>query len=121
MAINFSRSTSQIIGQYYNFVRFGFDGYKEIQKRTHDVAVFLSDQISQLGHFEIVNDGSELPIVCYKHQQGDDVEWTLHDLADRLRANEGLASTGLPIAKELRQYRSSTDRLSGRLRDEHGP
>lgn len=121
MAINFSRSTSQIIGQYYNFVRFGFDGYKEIQKRTHDVAVFLSDQISQLGHFESVNDGSELPIVCYKHQQGDDVEWTLHDLADRLRANEGLASTGLPIAKELRQYRSSTDRLSGRLRDEHGP
>ena len=121
MAINFSRSTSQIIGQYYNFVRFGFDGYKEIQKRTHDVAVFLSDQISQLGHFEIVNDGSELPIVCYKHQQGDDVEWTLYDLADRLHANEGLASTGLPIAKELRQYRSSTDRLSGRLRDEHGP
>ncbi len=29
LAINFSRSGSQIIGQYYNFLRFGFEGYKK--------------------------------------------------------------------------------------------
>ncbi|STY44302.1 Glutamate decarboxylase [Listeria grayi] len=29
MAINFSRSASQIIGQYYNFLRYGFSGYKK--------------------------------------------------------------------------------------------
>ncbi len=27
MAINFSRSASQIIGQYYTFIRNGFEGY----------------------------------------------------------------------------------------------
>lgn len=52
MAINFSRSASQIIGQYYNFVRFGFEGYKKIQKRTHDVAVYLATEIQKMGMFE---------------------------------------------------------------------
>ena len=45
MAINFSRSASQIIGQYYNFVRYGYKGFHEIHKRTHDVAVYLAKEI----------------------------------------------------------------------------
>lgn len=66
IAINFSRSASQIIGQYYNFVRFGFDGYRKIHQKTKDVALFLSKEIENLGLFEIYNDGENLPIVCYK-------------------------------------------------------
>ncbi len=44
MAINFSRSASQIVGQYYVFMRNGFNGYKEIQLRTMDVAHYLVGQ-----------------------------------------------------------------------------
>ena len=32
IALNFSRSASQIIGQYYNFIRLGKEGYRRIQQ-----------------------------------------------------------------------------------------
>ncbi|WP_024614213.1 glutamate decarboxylase [Clostridium sp. Ade.TY] len=84
MAINFSRSASQIIGQYYNFLRYGFEGYRQIHQRTKDVAMYLAKEIENMGLFEIYNDGSNLPIVCFKLKEDANVEWTLYDLADRL-------------------------------------
>ena len=75
MAINFSRSASQIIGQYYNFLRYGFEGYRQIHQRTKDVAMFLASELEKTGLFQIYNNGENLPIVCYKLR---------YDLADRL-------------------------------------
>ena len=94
MAINFSHSASQLIGQYYNFVRYGFDGYKAIHERTHKVAMYLAEEIEKTGMFEIMNDGSQLPIVCYKLKENSNLGWNLYDLADRL-FNEGMASACL--------------------------
>ncbi|MDR2708743.1 MAG: glutamate decarboxylase [Elusimicrobiota bacterium] len=100
MAINFSRSASQIIAQYYNFLRYGYDGYKEVHKRTHDVAVFLAQNVKDIGYFEIYNDGSRLPIVCYKLKENPDVKWTLYDLADRLQM-KGWQVPAYPLPKNL--------------------
>ncbi|WP_242856971.1 pyridoxal-dependent decarboxylase, partial [Paraclostridium sordellii] len=66
MAINFSRSASQVIGQYYNFLRLGFEGYRQIHQRTKEVAMYLSDEIEKTGLFKIYNNGENLPIVCYR-------------------------------------------------------
>jgi glutamate decarboxylase len=86
MAINFSRSASQIIGQYYNFVRYGFKGYKAVHERTRDSASTIAHAVKATGLFDIVNDGTTaLPIVCYKLKDDANVEWTLYDLSDRLR------------------------------------
>ncbi|MDU7968507.1 MAG: glutamate decarboxylase, partial [Paeniclostridium sordellii] len=82
MAINFSRSASQVIGQYYNFLRLGFEGYRQIHQRTKEVAMYLSSEIENTGLFKIYNDGENLPIVCYRLRNEDAVEWTLYDLAD---------------------------------------
>ena len=84
MAINFSRSASQIIGQYYNFLRYGFEGYRQIHQRTKDVAMFLASEPEKTGLFQIYNNGENLPIVCYKLRDDVNVDWTLYDLADRL-------------------------------------
>lgn len=84
MAINFSRSASQIIGQYYNFLRYGFEGYRQIHQRTKDVAMFLASELEKTGLFQIYNNGENLPIVCYKLRDDIKVDWTLYDLADRL-------------------------------------
>ena len=84
MAINFSRSASQILGQYYNFLRYGFEGYRQIHQRTKDVAMYLSSELEKTGLFEIYNNGENLPIVCYKLKDDVKVNWTLYDLADRL-------------------------------------
>lgn len=100
MAINFSRNASQIIGQYYNFVRFGFEGYKKIQKRTHDVAVYLATEIQKMGMFEMVNDGSQIPIICYKLKNLTAQDWSLYDLADRLRM-QGWQFPAYPFLKNL--------------------
>jgi glutamate decarboxylase len=85
MAINFSRSASHIIGQYYNFLRFGFDGYQAIHQKTHDVAKYLGDMVAETGIFTIYNDGNRLPIVCYALKDDVDVKWSLYDLSDRLQ------------------------------------
>jgi glutamate decarboxylase len=84
LAINFSRSASQILAQYYNFIRFGREGYQKIHEKTRDVAVYLTEAVNNIGVFEIINDGTALPLVCYRLKEEAKVEWTLYDLADHL-------------------------------------
>ena len=38
-SINFSRPGSQVIAQYYNFLRLGRDGYRRIHQASKDVAL----------------------------------------------------------------------------------
>ncbi|MDZ5253010.1 glutamate decarboxylase [Clostridium sp. LIBA-8841] len=100
MAINFSRSASQIIGQYYNFLRYGFKGYEQIHQRTKDVAMYISNQLEKTGLFEIYNNGENLPIVCYKLKDNANVQWTLYDLEDRLLM-KGWQVPAYPLPKDL--------------------
>ena len=100
MAINFSRSASQIIGQYYNFLRYGFEGYRQIHQRTKDVAMFLASELEKTGLFQIYNNGENLPIVCYKLRDDVNVDWTLYDLADRLLM-KGWQVPAFPLPADL--------------------
>lgn len=84
MAINFSRSGSQIIGQYYVFFRFGRKGITRIQCHTRDVCLHLAEAIKGLGIFEIFNEGTNLPVLCYRLKDAEKRKWTLYELADRL-------------------------------------
>ncbi|MDE7469718.1 MAG: glutamate decarboxylase [Desulfovibrionaceae bacterium] len=100
IAINFSRSASQIIGQYYNFLRFGFDGYKAIHQRTRDVAQFLAKGVEDTGYFEVINKAEVLPIVCYKLKESPTRKWQLNDLTDRLLM-KGWQVPTYPLPKNL--------------------
>ena len=66
MAINFSRSASQIVGQYYMLMRNGFKGYKEIHKRTINVARYMAGEIKKMGIFELLEEANQIPIVCWR-------------------------------------------------------
>ncbi|MEG2502301.1 MAG: glutamate decarboxylase [Anaerovoracaceae bacterium] len=85
MALNFSRSASPIIGQYYNFTRFGFDGYRAIHEKTSGIAKNIAKELEDTGLFKLHNDGKELPIVCWSLKEDKDRKWNLYDLADRIR------------------------------------
>ena len=85
MAINFSRSASQIVGQYYVFMRNGFEGTKEIQQRTMDVAHHLVEGIKKMGIFIMYEEATEIPILCWSLDPAAGKSWTLYDLDDRLR------------------------------------
>lgn len=100
MAINFSRSASQIIGQYYNFYRYGFNGYRDIHCRTQEVAKGIAKAIEETNLFEMYNSGENIPIVCYALKEDSEVKWTLYDLADRLQMR-GWQVPAYPLPKDL--------------------
>ena len=85
IAINFSRSGAHIIAQYYNFIRFGFNGYKAVMENTRDVAKTLAKNLRELGIFDILVDGSKLPLVCWKLKDNANRKWTLYDLETKLK------------------------------------
>lgn len=87
IAINFSRSGAQIIGQYYNLVRFGKEGYHAIMENNHKVASKLSKKLNKYDIFEMVHtgEGTNLPIICWKLADNANVKWTLYDLEDKLK------------------------------------
>ena len=91
MAINFSRSASQIVGQYYNFLRLGWEGYRLTHLKTLGNAGAIGEAVEESGLFDIYNKGKRTPIVCYslkknaKYSDGTPVVWNLYDLADRLQ------------------------------------
>lgn len=100
MAINFSHSAANIIGQYYNFVRYGYEGYHLIHQRTKDVALYIANEIKKLKIFEILNDGANVPVVCWKIRPDSKRKWNLYDLADKVRIN-GWQLPAYPLPSNL--------------------
>lgn len=100
MAINFSRSASQVVGQFYNFYRYGFDGYKEIHNNSKDAAMTIAKAVEKTGLFDIYNDGENLPIVCYSLKEDANVKWNLYELADRLQMR-GWQIPAYPLPENL--------------------
>jgi glutamate decarboxylase len=62
-ALNFSRPGAQVAAQYYNFLRLGFSGYRQ-------VATQLSARIAELGPFELLTRGDELPVFAFRLRGG---------------------------------------------------
>lgn len=84
IAINFSHSGAQIVGQYYNLIHFGMKGYQKVMENVRKVSLSLTDALKKYDIFEILNDGSKLPINCWKLKDNANVNWTLYDLEDKL-------------------------------------
>jgi glutamate decarboxylase len=83
-ALNFSRPGSQVIAQYYNFLRLGREGYRVVQQGCQDVARRLAAGIAELGPFELLTDGSEVPVFCFKLRD-DITSYTVFEVSRALR------------------------------------
>jgi len=86
-AINFSRPAGQVISQYYLFNRLGREGYRRIQQACYDTTQWLSEQISKLGPFELINTGDPekgIPAACFRLREGADVPFNVYDLSAKL-------------------------------------
>jgi glutamate decarboxylase len=82
--LNFSRPGNQIIGQYYNFLRLGRDGYVRVMTTLRDVATSLSERVAKLGPFELLSDGSDIPVFAFGLRNTN--AYTVFDVSNRLRA-----------------------------------
>ncbi|HSC49750.1 MAG TPA: glutamate decarboxylase [Gaiellaceae bacterium] len=83
-ALNFSRPGAQVVAQYYNFLRLGFEGYRNIQEYAREVATRLSGEIAELGPFRLLTRGDELPVFAFTLADGVD-NFTVFDVSNALR------------------------------------
>jgi glutamate decarboxylase len=86
-ALNFSRPGNQVVAQYYNFLLLGKEGYRQIHQACRDTALYLSGEIAKMGPFELITDGSTIPVFAWKLKEtiSDQTNYILFDLADKLR------------------------------------
>ena len=86
VGLNFSRPAAQILGQYYQFIRLGFEGYKNVQYNSLSVCKYIHEQIAQRAPF--VNYSPDVPNPLFawlmKPEYQKTAKWTLFDLQDKL-------------------------------------
>jgi glutamate decarboxylase len=86
-ALNFSRPGGQVVSQYYNFLRLGKTGYRELHGACYETARFLAGEIRKMGPFDILFGGDPLtgiPAVSWTLRPESGAKFNLYDLADRL-------------------------------------
>jgi len=100
LALNFSRPGAQVLLQYYNFLRLGFEGYRQVQQASQNVALHLSAAIADMGPFELLSDGSDLPVFAWRLGTNCNGRWDLHDLSNQLR-EKGWQVPSYPLPDNL--------------------
>jgi glutamate decarboxylase len=83
-ALNFSRPGAQVAMQYYVFLHLGFEGFRRVQQECRDVATGLARRVAGVGPFELLTDGSELPVFAFKLRDEID-NYSVFDVSTRLR------------------------------------
>ena len=82
-ALNFSRPGNQVVAQYYNFLRLGQEGYRQVHEASREVAMFLSGEIAKIGPFELISDGSDIPVFAFAVKPGNN--FSVFDISDKMR------------------------------------
>ncbi|KAG0486925.1 hypothetical protein HPP92_009020 [Vanilla planifolia] len=81
--LNFSKGSSQIIAQYYQFIRLGFEGYKNIMENCAENARILKEGIESTGRFDVVSKDIGVPLVAFKLK--DSNQHTVFEISENLR------------------------------------
>jgi glutamate decarboxylase len=87
--LNFSTGSAMVLAQYYNFVRFGHEGYRYIMETMQSNARRLAERITAIGEFELVGEegAEQLPLVAFK--LAGEHNYDEFDVASQLAAERG--------------------------------
>ncbi len=87
--LNFSTGSAMVLAQYYNFVRFGHDGYRYIMETMQANARLLAKEIAGCGDFDLIGSEQEeqLPLVAF--QLTGEHDYDEFDVAAQLAAERG--------------------------------
>ena len=83
--LNFSKGASQIIAQYYNFLRLGREGYRRIMTNLRSTADYMAGRLAATGRFTLLGDRRSLPLVASR--LAEPRPYTVYDISERLRAH----------------------------------
>ncbi|MGI8750891.1 MAG: glutamate decarboxylase [Acidimicrobiales bacterium] len=83
-ALNFSRPGAEVVAQYFQLIRLGFEGFKAVAQACRDVARHLAGEVARIGPYELLSDGSELPVfVC--RMKPEETGFSVFDVSDGMR------------------------------------
>jgi glutamate decarboxylase len=87
--LNFSTGSAMVLAQYYNFVRFGHEGYRFIMDTMQQNTRSLAERIREQGRFRLIGDENEeqLPLIAF--QLAEDRGYDEFDVASQLAAERG--------------------------------
>ncbi|KAG6779005.1 hypothetical protein POTOM_015369 [Populus tomentosa] len=63
--LNFSKGSSQVIAQYYQLIRLGFEGYKNVMENCRDNMRVLKEGLELTGRFDIISKDIGVPLVAF--------------------------------------------------------
>ncbi|KAL6132369.1 hypothetical protein ACLB2K_070740 [Fragaria x ananassa] len=63
--LNFSKGSSQVIAQYYQLIRLGFEGYRNIMENCRENMIVLREGLEKTGRFKIVSKDEGVPLVAF--------------------------------------------------------
>ncbi|VAH71104.1 unnamed protein product [Triticum turgidum subsp. durum] len=81
--LNFSKGASQIIAQYYQLIRLGFEGYKHIMENCKLNAAVLKEGIDATGRFDVLSKADGVPLVAIRLK--DSTNFSVFDISENLR------------------------------------
>jgi glutamate decarboxylase len=87
MTMNFSRNGAFIAGQYYNFIRYGKEGYHRIFSNVFKVYNYLIEKLQDTGHFDILSTG-DLPVVAFRLKPELQKDYDEFDIMHRLKEHK---------------------------------
>lgn len=83
--LNFSRTSSMVIAQYYNFIRLGKHGYKKIIKNMMAVSEIVAEGLAATGKFDLLGSRRMAPVVSASLK--DSSAYSVFDISERLRVH----------------------------------
>ncbi len=87
--LNFSTGSAMVLAQYYNFCRFGRQGYAQIIHNMKENSRFLGRQLVDSERFELIDsDKAQLPLVAFRLTERD-LPYDETDVAGLLAAERG--------------------------------
>ena len=115
--LNFSTGSAMVIAQYYNFVRYGHDGYSYIMRAMQANSRKLAAGIAAIGEFSIIGDqdAEQLPLVAF--QLAEEQSYDEFDIAAQLASERGWmvpAYTLPPDADHIKIMRTLVKETLGR-------
>ena len=86
VGLNFSRPAAQILGQYYNFIHLGEEGYRQIHSNSMAIAQYCHDAIGEMPCFKNYSKTLDNPLFIWRldPEYEKKAKWTLYDLQDKL-------------------------------------
>jgi glutamate decarboxylase len=115
--LNFSTGSAMVLAQYYNFVRYGFDGYSYIMHTMQANAQALAAEVEASKDFRLVGEkgAEQLPLVAF--QLDGEHSYDEFDVAGQLAAERGWmvpAYTMPPNAQHVKIMRVLVRQTLGR-------